>query len=175
MRRGRTAASLSLAVALAAAVAGCGYQEAPLAPKPAPVASGSLGAALPVSNSNSTQLEVTVTRVIDPAQGTDAYTAPAAGKHFVGVELSIRNTAATKYQNNANNETTATLASGRRLTAAYESIVGCQNFDNGQVTVSPGKSQAGCVTFQVPNGDRIAVVRYASATFPGTAAQWHLG
>jgi Domain of unknown function (DUF4352) len=168
-------ASAAAALAIAALIAGCGHSEAtPATTTPRTNPSGALGSTLPVSDSSGTKLDVTVLRVIDPASGADQYSRPASGERFVGVQLRVDNVAAAEYQNNANNETTLTLSNGDRVPADYDSIVGCENFDNGQITLAPGASKTGCVTFQVGGGSTVAAVRYGNTVFPGTTAEWRL-
>jgi len=133
---------------------------------------GQLGSTLPVSDTSGTQLEVTLTKVIDPASGANSYSKPASGKHFVGVKLRVQNQASSTYQNNANNETTITLSNGKTIHADYNPIANCGNFDNGQIKLKTGASSTGCVTFQVPKGPKVIEVSYRNTVFPGTTAQW---
>jgi uncharacterized protein DUF4352 len=135
---------------------------------------GLLGAMLPVSDTSGTQLDVTLTKVIDPASGANSYSKPASGKHFVGIKLRVQNLAPNTYQNNANNETTITLSNGKTLHANYNPIANCGNFDSGQVTVKSGAASTGCVTFQVPKGAKVIRVRYGNTVFPGVTAQWSI-
>jgi hypothetical protein len=141
---------------------------------PTGTSTGRLGTSLPVSDASGTQLDVTLKKVIDPASGANSYSNPAKGNHFVGVKLGIHNTATTTYQNNANNETTITLSNGKTLHADYNPIGGCGNFDNGQITLKSGATSTGCVTFQVPNGQAVAQVRYSNTVFPGQNAEWRV-
>jgi hypothetical protein len=141
---------------------------------PTGTSTGQLGTTLPVSDSNGTQLDVTLKKVIDPASGANSYSSPAKGNHFVGVKLRIHNTATTTYQNNANNETTITLTNGRKLYADYNPIAGCGNFDNGQITLKAGAASTGCVTFQVPKGQKVTQVGYSNIVFPGQNAEWRV-
>lgn len=136
--------------------------------------SAQAGAAITVSDSNGTKLDVALKQVIDPADGASAYSKPPEGKHFVGVKLHLQNQAATTYQNNANNETTIVLADGKTVDAGYDPLTGCGNFDNGQVKLKTGAATTGCVTFQVPKGDKVAEVRYGNTVYPGITAQWQL-
>jgi len=136
--------------------------------------SGPVGTTLAVSDSSGTSLDVTVKQVTDPADGANKYSKPSSGKHFVGVKLRVHNAATTTYQNNANNETTIILSNGKTKQANYNPVAGCGNFDNGQVTLKAGTSSTGCVTFQVPNGEKVTAVRYGNSVFPGTTAEWHL-
>jgi uncharacterized protein DUF4352 len=141
---------------------------------PTGTSTGQLGATLPVSDSSGTQLDVTLTKVIDPASGANSYSKPASGKHFVGIKLRVQNKAPSTYQNNANNETTITLSNGKTLHANYNPIANCGNFDSGQVTVKSGAASAGCVTFQIPKGQKVAQVGYSNTVFPGRNAKWHI-
>jgi len=167
------------AVIIAAGLAVTACSSAPPPPgkaQPAFTSSGSgpVGTTLSVSDSSGTKLGVTVEKVIDPASGANKYSKPAAGKHFIGVQLRVHNTATATYQNNAHNETTIVLSNGKTRDAAYKPIGGCGNFDNGQIKLASGTSGTGCVTFQVPNGDKVATVRYGNTVYPGTTAEWHL-
>ena len=127
-----------------------------------------------MSNTSGTKLDVVVEQVIDPASGANTYSTPAAGKQFVGVKLRVENTANTSYQNNANNETTVILSNGHTTVADFNPIAGCGNFDNGQIQLATGASATGCVTFQVPKGQKVLTVRYGNTVFPGTTAAWHV-
>jgi hypothetical protein len=129
---------------------------------------------LPVSDTSGTQLDVTLTKVIDPASGANAYSKPTSGEHFVGIKLRVQNVAPSTYQNNANNETTITLSNGKTLHANYNPIANCGNFDSGQIKVKSGATNTGCVTFQVPKGAKVIQVRYGNTVFPGVTAQWSI-
>lgn len=141
---------------------------------PIGTSTGQLGATLPVSDSSGSQLDVTLKKVIDPASGANKYSNPAKGSHFAAVKLRINNTATTTYQNNANNETTITLSNGKTLRANYNPVAGCGNFDNGQITLKSGKANTGCVTFQIPKGQKVTQVGYSNTVFPGKNAKWQI-
>ena len=141
---------------------------------PTGTSTGQLGTTLPVSDSSGTQLDVTLKKVIDPASGANRYSNPAKGNRFAAVKLHIYNTATATYQNNANNETTITLSNGKTLHANYNPISGCGNFDNGQVTLKAGATSTGCVTFQIPKGQKVTQVGYSNTVFPGKNARWQI-
>jgi hypothetical protein len=141
---------------------------------PTGTSTGQVGSTLPVSDTSGTQLDVTLKKLIAPASGANSYSNPAKGSHFVGIKLRIHNAATSTYQNNANNETTITLANGKTLYADYNPIAGCGNFDNGQLTLKGGASSTGCVTFQVPKGQAVIKVGYRNTVFPGQTAEWHV-
>ena len=141
---------------------------------PTGTTTGLLGSTLPVSDTSGTKLDVTLTKVIDPASGANSYSKPAPGKHFVGVKLRVQNSSPSTYQNNANNETTITLSNGSTLHANYNPIANCGNFDSGQIKLKSGATSTGCVTFQVPKGPKVIDISYRNTVFPGTTAQWSI-
>jgi hypothetical protein len=141
---------------------------------PVGTSTGPLGATLAVSDSSGTKLDVTVKKLIDPAGGANSYSKPASGKRFVGVKLRVKNIAASTYQNNANNETVVVLSDGKTRHANYKPIASCGNFDNGQIKLKSGAASTGCVTFQVPDGQKVVKVSYGNTVFPGTTAQWRV-
>ena len=57
--------------------------------------SAQAGAALTVSDSSGTKLDVTLEQVVDPANAASQYSKPASGQHFVGAKLHLRNEATT--------------------------------------------------------------------------------
>jgi hypothetical protein len=166
-----TRASGLAIIASAVALAGCGQSAKPTTTTQA-TPSGQVGSTVAVSDSSGTKLDVVVEQVIDPASGANTYSNPAAGKHFIGVKLRVQNTATKDYENNANNETTLVLSNQQAKGADYNPIAGCGNFNNGQIKLAGGAAATGCVTFQVPNGQKVATVRYGNTVFPGTTAQW---
>jgi hypothetical protein len=141
---------------------------------PTGTSTGRMGSTLPVGDSSGTQLEVTLKKVIDPASGASSYSNPAKGDQFAGIKLRIQNTATTSYQNNVNNETTIILTNGKTLRADYNPIAGCGNFDNGQITLKSGAASTGCVTFQVPKGQKVTQAGYGNTVFPGRKAEWQV-
>ena len=171
---GMTALTIAAGLTLAA-LAGCSSSQAqPGKTQPAftSLSPGPVGATFPVSDSSGTKLDVTVQKVIDPASSASKYSKPASGRHFAGVQLRVKNAGMATYQNNVNNETAVVLSNGKTQHADYNPIAGCGNFDNGQIKLASGKSGTGCVTFQVPNGDKVSAVRYGNTVFPGTTAEW---
>jgi hypothetical protein len=59
------------------------------------------------------------------------------------------------------------LSGGQTLHADYNPIADCGNFDNGQITLKSGAASAGCLTFQVPKGQKVVRVSYGNTVFHG--------
>jgi hypothetical protein len=64
------------------------------------------------------------------------------------------------------------LSGGQTLHADYNPIADCGNFDNGQITLKSGAASAGCLTFQVPKGQKVVRVSYGNTVFHGNTAEW---
>lgn len=131
-----------------------------------------VGSALAVEDSQSNKGTVTLVQVIDPAQGSDSYTTPDAGKRFVGAKFTVAGTAGT-LKDDANNDATLIGSDGQTYTADFNDIAGCTNFDGGSFTVASGSSSTGCVVFQVPTGVTVAKVRFdINGGFGNSIAEW---
>ena len=117
---------------------------------------------------------VTLVKVIDPATGADQYTTPNTGDRFVGVEISINSTNGT-VTGDANSDLLVIGSDNQTYTADFDSIAGCTNFNNGEFTVTPGDTNTGCVTYQIPTGVTVSKVQFipGGGMLPGvTAGQW---
>jgi hypothetical protein len=169
------------------AIAGCGSitkaptpgstgHAAPASTRPAPSPSNSLtgpvGTIYTVTDPDGNKMSVTLTKVIDPAQGADQFTTPNNGNRFVGAVFTITGISGT-FSDDANNDATLIGSNGQTYTADFDSIAGYTNFDNGQYTVSGGERSVGAVTFQVPLTVTVTKVEWsANGGFGGAPAEW---
>jgi hypothetical protein len=107
-------------------------------------------------------VDVTLVKVIDPAQGASEFATPDSGKRFVGAEFQIKNTGTGTFDDDANNDASVIGSDNQTYTADMNDIAGCTNFNSGSVTLAPGESATGCVNFQVPSGVTVVKVRFAA-------------
>jgi hypothetical protein len=122
-----------------------------------------------VTDQSGNKMTVTLTKVIDPAQGADQFTTAGNGNRFVGAVFTITGISGT-FSDDANNDATLIGSNGQTYTADFDSIAGYTNFNNGEYNVSAAENSVGAVTFQLPltvkvtksNGRRTA----ASAAHP---------
>jgi hypothetical protein len=178
----------ALAVAAAVlAIAGCGTitktpapastgPAAPAGTKAAPPPSNSLsgpvGTVYTVTGQNRNKMTVTLTKMIDPAQGADQFTTPDNGNRFVGAVFTITGISGT-LSDDANNDATLIGANGQTYTADFDSIAGYTNFNNGEYNVSAGENSVGAVTFQVPLTVKVTKIEWsANGGFGGAPAEW---
>jgi hypothetical protein len=146
---------------------------APAAPKAAPKAAG-VGSYFDVKDASGDTYRVTLARVIDPAQGSDQFTTPDNGKRFVGALFTIAAISGSPQNEDANNDAVVIGSDGQSYTSDLNSIAGYTNFSNGQISVAQGATSTGAVTFQVPQGVKVAKVQWQPASGFGSAVQWNV-
>lgn len=182
--------SIKIAAAVAVAVlgaVGCGSitktsapaTTAPAAPastqaaaSPSNSLSGAVGTVYTATDQSGDKMAVTLTRVIDPAQGADQYTTPDNGNRFVGAVFSLNGISGT-FSDDANNDATLIGSNGQTYSADFNSIVGYTNFNNGVYNLSAGENSVGAVTFQVPLAVKVAKIEWsANGGLGGAPAEW---
>ncbi len=184
----RTVFTLAAACLLAGILAACGGSLAPDSghtPKPqgsmahsapATKAAGAptehVGGGFAVTSSSGSKYDVHLTKVIDPAQGTDEFSTPDAGKRLVGAVFRITGVKGNS-SDDANNDATLIGSNGQAYQADFDSIAGYTNFSSGQFNAAPGAAEVGAVTFQVPAGVKVAEVQWsADSGFGGAPGIW---
>ena len=75
------------------------------------------------------------------------------------------------HDEDANNDAVLVGSNGQSYTADFSEIAGYTNFDHGTLQVAQGDTETGSVTFQVPDGVKLAKVHWTPGTF-GSAVQW---
>jgi hypothetical protein len=152
-------------------------------PAPTPVAqttttssstslTGPVGTPYTDTDAQNNEMSVTLTQVIDPAQGANEFDTPDNGNRFVGAKFKIAGISGS-FSDDANSDAVVIGSDGQSYTPDFSDIAGCTNFNAGGFSVSPGTSATGCVAFQVPQGVTVASVQWGGA-FGGTPATWTL-
>jgi hypothetical protein len=114
------------------------------------------------------RVEVTLVRVQDPAHPTGLF-GPDPGNRLVGVELRLRNAGSRRYRDAPSNGAVLVAESGTRIKA---SLIDEVEPSLGTISIAPGASRTGFVSFEVPEGAPIAelLVRLDSGFGPETGA-----
>jgi Domain of unknown function (DUF4352) len=114
---------------------------------------------------------ITLVRVVDPAQGADQYTTPSAGGRFVTTEFKIVNTGKA-FEPEPTSDVTVFDTASHSFSSTYQDVQGCPAFaDN--LTLAHGDTADGCVTFEIPTGSALQKIQYSEQSGGGTAA-WTL-
>ena len=141
-------------------------------PAPTSSLSGPVGTSYAVTDASGNKMSVTLTLVIDPAQGADQFTSPQSGNRFVGAVFDIKGINGT-VSDDANNDATLIGSNGQTYTADFDSIAGYTNFNHGEYSVSAGESSVGAVTFQVPEAVTVSKIEWsANGALGGAPAEW---
>jgi hypothetical protein len=117
-------------------------------------------------------MNVTVTSVV-PLQGDELNT-PDNGKHYVGVNLKYSNPSenSDSYDDSPDNETSLVTSDGHTIDSDAANLDVCSN--NGDIKVAPGATRQTCVTFQVPDNQKVTQVEVALDSGFDTAVDWSI-
>ncbi|MGW6703636.1 DUF4352 domain-containing protein [Streptomyces sp. NPDC054956] len=155
MSRGASArVRAALPLLLAALLLGPAPPGAGAGPGPGPDGSGetvSLSGDAPGE-----RLDVTLTQVVDPASGP----APGDTDRLVSVRLLLENTGTAVYEDNPAPAAHLLDSRGRRFTGLNRSTDAGAAFPD-TVTLNPGDSADGFVTFRLPRDAALAAVQFA--------------
>jgi hypothetical protein len=109
--------------------------------------------------------------IYDPAQGANEAYTPDAGKRFVAVDFSLHNISGSTISDDADSDASVVGTDSQVYTADFSQVSECTNFNAGEFTLTPGESESGCVTFQLPTGVGIKRIEFTIG-FDGDVAQW---
>jgi hypothetical protein len=140
----------------------------------APMSDSKVGDTLSLNGTNSGEkLDVTVVKVVDPA-GARRYENPSAGKRFVAVQFRLKNTGTAVYKDSPSSGATVIDKDGQRFSESFNDSTAGPPFP-GSVTISPGKTALGFITFEVPRASRIVGVQFAmDSGFSDDVGEWRV-
>jgi uncharacterized protein DUF2510/uncharacterized protein DUF4352 len=131
-----------------------------------------VGSYFDVQDASGDTYQVTLAKVIDPAQGADEFSTPDNGKRFVGIVFKIKALKGSPQDEDANNDAAIIGSNGQTYSADFDNIAGYTNFDNGTIHVAQGDTETGSVTFQVPDKVKAAEVQWTAGGGFGSTVQW---
>lgn len=118
------------------------------------------------------KLAVTVVKVVDPAPPANEYETAGPGKRFVSVQVKLSNIGTAAYSDAVQNCVKVLDSQGQSFEASpFDSSAG-PGFAGGMVTLAPGDSGLGYVSFEVPTASTPAKFQVAlsSGMAPQTGA-----
>ncbi|AZP20892.1 DUF4352 domain-containing protein [Streptomyces aquilus] len=139
----------------------------------APVADPHVGDTVSLTGSEpGERLDVTVTKVVDPAPTNPDDFQPDAGNHYVAVQFRLKNTGTAVYHDSPSNGATVIDKAGQRFDSTLGDSAAGPAFP-ASVNVGPGKTALGFITFEVSDGSRIVTVQFAmNSGFADDVGEW---
>ncbi|MFE5766679.1 hypothetical protein, partial [Streptomyces sp. NPDC056492] len=138
---------------------------------------GGSGETIPLSGNEPGQhLDVTLTRLVDPADpaAAPASAARAAPDRLVAVQFRLENTGTAVYRDSPAKAAHLLDSEGQRFTGTNTATGAGPSFPD-TVTLSPGGSALGFVTFRLPEGAALAAVQFAlNAGLADDVGHWSL-
>lgn len=184
MKRSGIVATASLGLAMLAA--GCGSSSVsvtPAQPSKSPSSASSpahkagVGDTIDLSDSTTGKnIAVTVVKVVDPDSSSNQIDTPSPGNRFESIQYRIVNSGPGNYQDDPFLEISATDAAGQNM--QQDVVVGTNAGPQlpSNMNLTRGGTALGYVTFDVPNGDRIAQTQYSlNAGLSNAVGQWQIG
>jgi uncharacterized protein DUF4352 len=165
--------SVSTAPKAGAAAGGDAKSSAPKKDKPQKKADAKVGDTISLKGMD-TKADVTVLKVVDNAKGADEYTTPESGKRFVSVQFRIRNTGGKAYNDSPSNGAKVLDTEGQGFEASFSDTAAGPAFP-ADVTIAPGGTAKGFITFEVPKGAKLDKVQFGlDSGFADQTGQWNV-
>ncbi|MEV0116788.1 DUF4352 domain-containing protein [Streptomyces sp. NPDC050844] len=170
---GGVSVQMTAAPAVAAAAAPVADRQsaaAPVSPEPG------IGATLSLErNTRGERLDVTVLKVVDPARTTNQIFAPEPGNRFVAVQFQLKNTGEAPYKDSPVNGAVLVDADGQHFDAALFAKTSAGPSFPASVSISPGDTARGFITFELPDAAKPVQVQSAmNSGFSDDVGEWTL-
>jgi hypothetical protein len=136
---------------------------------------GKVGSSFALADGSGNTYQVTLVKVIDPAQGAGEFDSPDSGKRLVGAVFRIKALTGSPQNEDANNDAVLVGGNGQNYSADFDNIAGYTNFDSGTIHVAQGDTVTGAVTFQVPVEVTVSNVQWSALSGFGAMVEWDLG
>ncbi len=135
-------------------------------------APASVGSHFDVQDGNGHTYQVTLVKVIDPAESANKFNTPASGYRLVGAVFRIKALSGSPRDENADADAVVIGSNGRTYTFNIRLIAGYTNFSDGMIHVAQRETTTGAVTFQIPDGIKVMKVQWRAARGVGSMVQW---
>ncbi|GLW57822.1 DUF4352 domain-containing protein [Kitasatospora phosalacinea] len=116
--------------------------------------------------------DVTLVKVVDPAESANEFLQPEEGKRYVSVQFRIKATGSAAYTDTPVTGAKLIDAQGQSFDPTFAETTAGPEFP-GAVNIAPGESSLGFVTFEVPSDAKVDKVQYAlNSGFAEQSGQW---
>ncbi|MFE1318810.1 DUF4352 domain-containing protein [Kitasatospora phosalacinea] len=116
--------------------------------------------------------DVTLVKVVDPAESANEFLQPEEGKRYVSVQFRIKATGSAAYTDTPAVGAKLIDAQGQSFDSTFAETKAGPEFP-GAVNIAPGESSLGFVTFEIPADAKVDKVQYAlNSGFAEQSGQW---
>jgi hypothetical protein len=112
----------------------------------------------------------TLVKVLDPAEPDNSFDAADSGKRLVGAEFKLTGITG-KAQDDANIDAAIQGSNSQLYSPTFSGLAAGTNFNNGDFSLTPGSTEVGWVTFELPHGVKVAQVQW-DPSFSGSPVTW---
>ncbi len=119
------------------------------------------GDTLTLQNPSGRHFDITLTQVVDPAQGVGK-TSPKSGKRFVAALFKLSGSQGPGFTVNSNLDADVVGSNGQIYLPSHASLTQCEK-DSIQFQLSSGQSVSTCVAFQLKTAVSVAKVQFYPA------------
>jgi hypothetical protein len=137
---------------------------------------GHIGTTIGINGAAGAKANVTLVKIIDPAQVASQFASAPPGGRFVATEFRLVGTGANLFAS-ADSTLSVTVAGSNKQvyksvksTAYSSNDAGCKNLSNEKAAIARGQAVTGCVNFTLPTGVTVSKVVYDEAG--GSKGQW---
>lgn len=142
-------------------------------PKASPKQDAKVGDTITVHGfEDGSQLDVTVTKWVDPAKSGDEFSAPSAGKRWVAAQFELVNTGTKVYSDSPSNGAQVADTQGQRFMSTIGDVSAGPSMTS-SAKVPPGEKALGYIAFEVPKDSKVASVQFTmDSGMAEQTAQW---
>jgi hypothetical protein len=112
----------------------------------------------------------TLVKVLDPAEPDNSFDGADSGKRLVGAEFKLTGITGNA-QDDANTDAAIQGSNSQLYSPEFNGLAAGTNFNNGDFSLTPGSTEVGWVTFELPHGVKVAQVQW-DPSFSGSPVTW---
>jgi Domain of unknown function (DUF4352) len=118
-------------------------------------------------------LAVTLTKVVDPAEPTDEFSAPSGDHRLVALQFRIANPGSKEYVDDIAGDVELVDDKGQTYDPTFVEVSAGPAID--EVRIAPGDSRLGYIAFEIPSGVRLATAQFVpDSGLADETGQWRL-
>ncbi|OPC80363.1 hypothetical protein B4N89_04835 [Embleya scabrispora] len=146
---------------------------APTSAKPSAPPAAKVGDTLSLTNTKGVPVDVTLVKLVDPAASSNQYLKPKAGNRYVAVQWKIVNSGDQPITDTPNYGSHLIDADGQQFSSTYSETSAGPAFPS-SVSIPPGGSRLGFVTYEVPTDSKITTIQLQISMMSTNTGQWNV-